>query len=71
MRELKAKPSGGGAGGSAHRSKKGWVGNQSAFNGVVELNEADYTRLETCMTNPGGPSKAALRGAALLRKLYK
>jgi hypothetical protein len=40
------------------------------FNGALKLNAADYGRFEACMTNPGGPTPGAIRGAALLRKLY-
>jgi hypothetical protein len=34
------------------------------------LTASEFARAEECMTNPGEPTAAAHRGAALLRKLY-
>lgn len=69
MKELKAKPVGWGSEGSG-RHKKGRRTAAQAFNGVVELTTTEYARFEECMTNPGEPTEAAKRGAALIRKLY-
>jgi hypothetical protein len=69
---LKAKPYAGSgvAAAVAGKTKRRERAGLSTFNGVVVLNEAEFARLEQCMTNPGEPTEAAHRGAELLKKLY-
>ena len=40
------------------------------FSGVLTLNSAAFGRFYACTMNPGEPTAGAVRGAALLRKLY-
>jgi hypothetical protein len=72
MEKIKARAWEGGAGGGGGRkAKKSAMGHRQAFNGVVELDAAEYARFEQCMTSPGEPTQATRMGAALLRKLYR
>ncbi|MCK1575912.1 hypothetical protein [Bradyrhizobium sp. 174] len=70
-REYKAAPAGDFSGRSASQKSK-FKSRKTApsFNGAVALTASEFARAEKCMTNPGEPTEAAHRGAALLRKLY-
>jgi hypothetical protein len=70
-REYKAAPANDTASRSSHsRTKFLKKKTGSLFNGTVALTASEFARAEECMTNPGEPTAAARRGAALLRKLY-
>jgi hypothetical protein len=70
-REYKAAPAGDTASRSSHFKTKFMKKRTGAlFNGTVVLTASEFARAEECMTNPGEPTAAAQRGAALLRKLY-
>src|SRR5260370_986593 len=70
-REYKAAPAGESSGRSSQQKAKLKTKNSSSvFNGAVALTASEFARAEACMTNPGEPTAAAHRGAALLRKLY-
>ncbi len=70
-REYKAAPAFENSGRSSHQKGK-FKNKKSApvFNGAIALTASEFARAEECMTNPGEPTAAAHRGAALLRKLY-
>jgi hypothetical protein len=40
------------------------------MNGLLVLSAKGFARFETCMKEPGEPTEANRRGAALLRSLY-
>ncbi len=70
-------PAGGSEGSSTRRKKvrktKAKVASKKktdAFNGVLMLSAEAFGQFEACVTNPGEPTQGAVRGAALLRKLY-
>jgi hypothetical protein len=71
-REYKAAPAGDSAGRSSNHSRAKFLKKRTGgvFNGTIALTAAEFARAEECMTNPGEPTAAAHRGAALLRKLY-
>jgi hypothetical protein len=71
-REYKAAPAGGDTAGrsSHHKAKVLKKKTGGVFHGAIALTAAEFARAEECMTNPGEPTAAARRGAALLRKLY-
>lgn len=70
-REYKAAPAGGDTAGRSSTNKARMLKKTGGvFNGAIALTAAEFARAEECMTNPGEPTAAARRGAALLRKLY-
>src|ERR1700688_4046889 len=72
--EYKAKGYEGGAGGRSARpqKKRKWTVKPKAepMNGLLVLSTRAFARFEECMKNPGQPTEANHRGAALLRTLY-
>ena len=78
--EYKARSAEAGSGGEAStkgkkvtKTKAGVASKKKTkeFSGVLTLNSAAYGRFYACMTNPGSPTPAAQRGAAMLRSLTK
>jgi hypothetical protein len=74
MKELEAKGYEGGVSGGDKRKEEITSAAHSkamaVFNGVVTLGPKAFARFMQCMTNPGEPTPANKRGAALLEKLY-